>query len=366
MIQKLQAFVAKRPYLVFVLVPILLMAIYYAGFATDRYLSEATLIVEQDSPAPTGLDLGLFSLGGSASLTDAQLVKSFIESNSMLEHLDETLQLREHYSQRRIDPISRLSNEASREKFLAFYLHHTEVTIDDTALTVNLSVQAFDREFAQKLGEAIVERAERFVNDVSQSLAREQVAFMNQELEAAHRRLQEATAELVAYQKQNELLSVEIETQAASQIIAGLQNQLASERTALKSLLSYLNSDAAEVRSAQAQIRALETQIDQERRRQVGGSSATALNEMLLKNKELELAVELASQLNQTGLQSLESARLEASRKVKFLVSVSAPTLPDDSKRPRRLYILISAFVLLNVLYLIGTLLVATIKDHQE
>lgn len=366
MIDNFQRFLAKRPYVVFVVVPMALLLLYYAFFATDRYLSEATLIVERDSPAPTGLDLGLFSIGGGSSILDAELVKSFIESSTMLEHLDQTLQLREHYSQPGIDPFSRLSASASRETFLKYYLHHTEVSIDPTAMTVDLAVQAFDPEFSRKLGQVIVERAERFVNDVSQSLAREQVAFMRKELEHANERLQNTTSELVAYQKQNELLSVEIETQAASQIIAGLQTQLASERTNLKSLSSYLNRAAPEVVASLKRVAAIQAQIEQERGRQVGSADDPALNDMLLKNKELELAVELASQLYQTSLQSLDRARLEAARKVKFLVSVSAPTLPEDSKRPRRGYILISAFVLLNVLYLIGTLLVATIKDHQE
>lgn len=346
----------------------LLLIAYYGFICSDRYVSEASVIVQHENQTSSVLSSGLFSaLGGSApSVLEAELVKAFIESASMLDYLDENLQLRAHYSQPQIDWISRMSSDASSERFLKHYLNLISVDIDATSYVIIIEVQAFDPEYAQRLNRAVVARAEQFVNDISQQLAREQVAFIQRELETTSLRLRDETNRLVQYQIDNKLLSVDSETASVSAIIGALQGQLATERTNLKALLGYLNPSAAEVIAANHRIAALSQQLEQERAKQVGASNERGLNTKLLDFRELELNLEIATQMYQTALQTLESARLDAARKVKYLVSISAPTRPQSSGEPRRLYVLITAFVLINALYLIGKLLIATIKDHQE
>jgi len=357
----------RSPYLLFVGSIMLLLLVYYLVICTDRYVSKATVIVQKEEGSTAALSGGLFTaLGGSSpTMLEAQLVKSFIKSDAMLGYLDETLKLREHYSQNDIDRLSRLKADATREKFLTYYLDHIEVLIDETSMTIAIDVQAFSPEYAQQLNQAIVSRAERFVNEISQQLAREQVRFIEGEIESASKRLQNDTNRMVQYQQDNQLLSVDTEAALVSQIISNLQAQLANEHTAQKELLSYLSPSAPEVVASRRRISALENQLKTERARQLG-TGDVALNKMMLGYKELELRVEIATQMYQTGLQTLESARLDAARKVKYLVSVTPPTLPQASEEPRRAYLLGSFFLLLNAVYLIGSLVIATIKDHQE
>lgn len=359
---------ARKAYVGAVLLPLLVLCLYYLVIATPRYVSQSRIIVERDqSMAAASIELAGISLGsGGGSALDVELVKQFVESPAMLDYLDREHGFRKHYAGSGADWFSSLSSTASREDAFEYYLDHISVEVNTDALTLDVDVEAFEPEFARVLGAAIARRTEQFVNEVGQGLAREQVAFVQQEVDKANQRLLTAANQMIAYQNEHALLSPEMESQALSQVIAGLQQELARQRTELKAYQSYLGGTAPEVVSVRGRISALERQIEQERAKQVRTGRGAALNDLLVKYKELELSVQVATDVYQTGLRSLEAAKLDASRKVKHLVMVSAPTLPEESTRPRRLYTLATALVLLHLLYLIGAMLVAIVNDHRE
>lgn len=361
----------NKLYSLLVLLPMVFISIYYGLIMTKRYVSEAQMIIQRDSASSSvaAINLsGLMGMSGAASLTDAPLVKEFILSPTMLDYLDQTLQLKQHYATAEADSLSRLSADATREDFLKYYRKRVSVRIDSESQTVKLEFQAFDPPYAKKLADAAVARAEQFVNGIGQSLAREQIRFVQGELEQANERLQKVSQDLLKMQNENRLLSPEIESQSVSQIIAGLQQQLAAERASLKNFLSFLGPGASEVVAARKRISAMERQVEQERAKQVGDNTGSdqGLNDLLLKYKEMELNVQVASDIYQTGLASLESAKLDASRKVKHIVMVSAPGLPERARYPRKAYTIVSAFILLNIAYFLISLVVATIRDHRE
>ena len=365
---RLKGLLATKPwYSLLVLLPSVVLGVWYGLIATDRYVSEARMLVERDRGSGlAGMDLGILSIGSSQSEIDAWLVKRFIESPAMLRHLDETLGLRAHYESSDIDLFSRLWTSTSREGYMSYYLDHVDVRVDPDALTFDLLVQGFEQAYAQKMGQAIAAHAEQFVNDVGQTLARQQVEFVQKEVDSAYRRLRTASKELIRFQNEKGLLSPEVENAAVSQVIAILQSELAQRRTELKALLSFLSPTAPDVQNLQKRISALERQIEQERSKQVRGAGSAALNDLMFDYKDREMEVQIARDIYEGGLKSLEAAKVEASRKMKHLVMVSAPTLPEKSTEPRRLHGWITAFVLLNLAFVILSLIISTIRDHRE
>ena len=61
-----------------------------------------------------------------------------------------------------------------------------------------------------------------------------------------------------------------------------------------------------------------------------------------------------------------QSGRVESTRKLKSLVLVESPALPEVPEYPRRVYMLIALTLALGLLYGIARLVVATIEDHQQ
>lgn len=352
-------------YLASVVVPLILYSIYVGLIRSPGYISEAEIVVQSDpSLGSASIDLGLFS-GPSGAVADALLIQEYIQSLTLLMLLDEKLKVREHYSDTSQDIFSRLSGDASREKFLKFYNKRVEVRVDGDSFIIHLSVEAYSREFAQAMAQMIVKEADHFVNQISQKIAREQMAFVEQEIAKSNERLTAATAQLIELQKKNEMVSPLTETATISGIIANLQGQLAGRRAQLSASLGYINENAPEIVAQRSAITALERQIEAERAKQVGGKDR-GLSDLYLSYQSAQTAVTVAGDSYQVGLRALEAARLEASHNAKHLVEVSGASLPDEALVPARLYSIVTAFFLLHLVFFILTLIAAAIRDHRD
>jgi len=84
------------------------------------------------------------------------------------------------------------------------------------------------------------------------------------------------------------------------------------------------------------------------------------------KYQELIAELEFVSYAYRGALTALETTRIESTRKLKSLVLVASPALPESAKYPRRLYTLFALLMGLILIYGIGRLIVATIEDHLE
>ena len=357
-----------KRYFLLVAVPTLVALLYLGVFASDGYVSRAQVIVQQDASlaaAGAELALGLLSVGGGKSKQDALLVQDFMRSRTMLDYLDRELNLRAHFSSADVDPLSRLDPEAPAEEFLEYFRDHLIVSIDNDSLILEVEFFAFDPVFAQDVGQKLIERSETFVNDVSQKLAQGQLAFVEKEAEKANERVKQATRAMIALQRRTEVLDPQQEAEAMAQILAELEIELAKQRTQIKAMSGYLNSTAPDMVAARQRIAALEEQLEQERDRLVGTSSK-GLNDLMLTFQDAQVEARLAAEVYKTALATLESTRLDAVRKVKYLISIDTPNLPDSAEMPRVLYWTVTIFAFLNLIYFVGGLIVATIQDHRE
>ena len=100
----------------------------------------------------------------------------------MLQYLDTNLQLRQHYSDPRIDWWSRLPAEASLEDFHTHMASFIVVEYDITTRLVNIHIQAFSREYAHKLLTTILERSQTFVDHLNSRITVEQTKFFETQL----------------------------------------------------------------------------------------------------------------------------------------------------------------------------------------
>ena len=82
--------------------------------------------------------------------------------------------------------------------------------------------------------------------------------------------------------------------------------------------------------------------------------------------QELLAELEFKSDAYKVALTGLETARIESTRKLKSLVLVESPALPESASYPRRVYTLIALLLLLTLMYGIMRLVIATIEDHME
>ncbi|WP_285164728.1 lipopolysaccharide biosynthesis protein [Shewanella goraebulensis] len=367
--KKVKVFIVK-PFIMFVCIPFLIFAFYQIFIATERYESQSQLTVQQpDSAATMDATMALlsgFSIGGSSNV-DTELVKAFIFSKDMLNYLDSKVNLKAHYESNNVDFFTRLNEDSSDEDFLEFYQKYTEVLIDEKSGVITLKTQAYTPEFSQRINQAIVVHAEWYINSISHQLAEAQVTFINDEHLKITSRLELAKKNLLTFQQRNNLLDPEAEGLAFQQITYGLESQIATTSAELKSLKAIMTDKAPQVMVLESTLSALYQQLEIERNRlsEQGDSSnnQSAVSEVLTQFSEFKIALEIALQSYTSSEISLQKAKVEAYRKLKFLVVVETSTLPQDGKYPKIFYNTSLFAVLLLMLFGVGRIVIATAKE---
>lgn len=203
------------------------------------------------------------------------------------------------------------------------------------------------------------------MNEISHSLANEQQAFFQKEVSLAEGRLKDVTGQLLAFQNENGLLSATEQGAALSGILNELQAELVRNQTELQTLSSYLNSRSPQVVALKQKIAALESQLVKEKAR-LASKGGNAVNDLVAKQQELQLELDLATQAYSATLMALEKARTEASRKIKQLVVVSSPQLAEDARYPRVGYKLTNILLVLLMLFALVRMIRATVREHRD
>jgi capsular polysaccharide transport system permease protein len=350
-------------FLVF-LIPLAAFSYYELRIATDRFHSESTLSIAQNNNSSPSLDLSVIGLPTVADDKDALTLVTFIGSLDMMQYLESRLQIREHFSNPAIDWFSRLPAEASTEDFQAYLRRYIVVSYDPTSHLVTIHVEAFSRDYAQKLVNAILEHSQLFVDTLNSRVTVEQTRFFENLLKVSEARLRDAKAEMLRFQREHGLLTTDTEAQMISASIGSLNNALLSKQGELDVRSRVLNDNSPVIQELKNEIETLRKQIAQEKDKLSVGIGGAAVSELAAKFSEIQFNLEFVETIYKSNLTQLEKVRVEAAQRVKYLIVVTAPSLADASMYPSRGYNIGTAAILLMMLYFVVALMVAIIREH--
>lgn len=349
-------------------VAILLAIVYWGLVASDRYVSEARVIIQRtDLSGGQSMDFGSLLAGaGGGARAEQLLLRDHLLSVDMLKKLDDKLGLRAHYSDFGRDPLSRMWGEdASLERFHRHYLSRVSVEFDDYAGVLVIRAQGYDPETAHAIASMLVEEGERTMNAMAHGLAQEQVNFLERQVGLMSERAILARQAVIAFQNENGLVSPQGTAESLAIVINRLEAQLTDLRARRGALLGYLASEAPGVVEVDMQISAVEQQIGQEQARLAAPKGKT-LNRTVEAFQRLQMNAEFEQDVYRTALVALEKGRVEATRTLKKVSVLQSPTVPEYPLEPRRFYNIV-VFVLVALL-LAGVvhLVAAIIRDHKD
>lgn len=345
---------------------IIFAAIYWGLVASDRYVSEAHIVINRtDLAASKTPDLASVLTGPTLG-QDERLMRDHLLSVDMLNRLDAKLDLRAHYSDGSYDPWSRMwSAQNPQEWFHQYYLSRVSAEIDDLSGILVIRAEAFTPEMAHRIAAMLVEEGERYMNEMAHRLARDQVQFLEAQLVPMEGRLQQARHAVVSYQNQKGMVSPQATVANLSAIVGKLEGQIAELKARRQGMLGYLSHDAPDIVQLDHEIDALEKQMVQEQSR-MASPKGQALNRTVEEYQRLQMEAEFAQEVYRTALAALERGRVEAIRTLRKVSVLQSPTLPQHPLEPRRLHNIITfalvALLLAGVLHLIA----AIIRDHKD
>jgi capsular polysaccharide transport system permease protein len=349
--------------MIFIL-PLGLFSYYQLRIATDRYHSDSAISITQDSNSAPTLDLSIIGLPAVADDRDALTLVTFINSLDMLQDLESTMQLRAHYSDPKIDWMSRLPAEASLEDFHKYMLGYIVAEYDITTHLVNIHIQSFTREYAQKLLMTILDRSQVFVDRLNSRITVEQTKFFETQLKQSEDRVREAKSQLLAFQREHGLLTTDSEALMINNTIAQLTATLIGKQGELEVKRRDLNDNSPAVQILKAEIETLTKQIAAEKDKLSVRSDGSAVSELASQFAEIQFNLEFVSTIYKSNLGQLERARMEAIQRLKYLIVVTNPTIADASLYPNRAYNIGTALLILLAVFFVLSLLTAIVREH--
>jgi capsular polysaccharide transport system permease protein len=345
-----------------------LAALYWGLFASDRYVSEAHVVIQRTDQASSdsGKIGSLLGGIGSASLSDQLLLRDHLLSIDMLTALNAKLNLRAHYSDWRRDPISRMwFEDAKLEWFHRHYLSRVSVEFDDYSGILLIRAQAYDAKMAHAIAAMLVAEGERFMNVLGHRLAQEQVGFLEKQVADLSKRVLQTRQVVLEFQNQKGLISPEATALAFGAIVNRLEAQLSELQTRRTAMLGYLMPESPNVVELNMQIAAVEKQLVREKARLTSATDKT-LNRTLEEYQRLELNAQFAMDVYKAALVGLEKGRVEATRTLKKVSVLQSPFLPQYPIEPRRIYntvvFILIALMIAGIMHLIA----AIIRDHRD
>lgn len=342
---------------------------YYGYFASDVYISESRYVVRSPQRQQSGSVLGaLFSGSGFArSQDDAFLVHDYVLSRDALKELDEKFQIRDAYSSKSIDMISRFPavfDDASFEALYKYYGKKVSITHDSSSNISTLRVQAFSAKQAHANNEHLLQMGERLVNQINERGRQDLVTYAQTEVADAERKAKAVAFALASFRNQRSVFDPDRQSALQLQQIARLQDELVGAKIQFEQVRA-LSPENPQLPVLQMRVEALKREVTNEVAKVTGGGNSSLSNKAA-EFERLTLERAFADRQLASTMASLETARNESRRKALYLERIVQPHLPDSPLEPRRVRYVFATLVVGLLAWGILSLLRAGIKEHQD
>jgi capsular polysaccharide transport system permease protein len=240
-----------------------------------------------------------------------------------------------------------------------------KIGYDPTEGIVKMEVVATTPEASQQYSEALLGYAEEVVDQLTSRLRADQMRGAQESYDEAEVRRQEALTELLRIQNEQSVLSADAEIQAIFSRIGNLEARRQEKVLELATLNSARRPNEARVNAVESEIVNLQELIDEERARltEVSGSEQT-LAQIQTELRIAEENYQFQAALVQQALTMMETARLEASRQVRYISLGVEPIAPDDPTYPKAFEDTLVAFLIFAGIYLLVSLTASVLREQ--
>ena len=354
-----------RSLLTVVGVPTLLAVVYFGFIASDVYVSESRFSIQSaNNGGSTGLEALMSVPIVSSSGPEVMVVTDYVESQDMMQKVQEKIDIRSHFSDESIDPLSRMDADATLEQMLDYFRDHVRMLRDSQSDVITLTTRAYNADTAQQIAKAVIDLSERLVNTMSKRMEDDALQTAKSEVALAAEKVKAASTSVTEFRRTSSSLNPTAESSALLSIVAGLESRLVETQSLLSEKRAFMREDTPEIITLKNRIRALSRQMSLERGRLAGGDSDFEMGGLIEAYQPLILEQELAAQQYASALSSLELARIEAQRQKQYLVTFIQPSLPDEAVEPHRINRIITVMVFSFLAYLLFGLMWSALKDH--
>ena len=357
----------------FVLLPTLCAFVYFAFVQSRQYVAESRFVIrsatESKGAALTDALSMLSKLGGSSAKSTVQdgfIVTDYVRSRAVVADIGGKPYVSSLFARPEIDFMSRLAPDASIEEVWKYWAKHVTTSLDTISGVVTVRVQAYTPQDALSVNEQILKLCEGLINTISDRSRADSVRRAESEVGTSSNRLVDAKRQLLDYRNRNVLIDPVAKGSTIGDLIGKLTIKRIEIENNLSAVAGSLNSDAPSQRLLTSQKATIDRQIEDLKQQLTGDRNASRVSAEIGEFEQLKLNEMFTQRMYQIAQSSYEKARQEAAKQQLFLVTVVKPLMPEEALYPKVGIDTFLFFALTLIFWSIGSLLVASIRDHLE
>ena len=348
---------------IFVLLPTFVAGWYYFAVATPMYTSRTEFVIQQ---ATAGAAISSLFTGTSfATSQDSVAVQGYLQSQDVMQLLDQDEGFRRHFSEPLIDPIQRLAPDANNSAAYALFKKIAKISYDPTEGIIKMEVSATEPQKAVEFSRALISYAETRVDQLTARLRGDQEKSALLSFADAQANLEIAQRHLVELQHKFKTFSSEIEAGLITSQIGALDVQLSQEKLSLAQMEANANPNQARMTPVKARIAALERQVAELRLKLTesgvnGPSIAVVQSELVMAQADVTTRQMMLAQ----ATSAMETSRIEASRQTRYLEVSVQPVAADDPSYPRGFENTLVVLLIFGGIYLMVSMTIAILREQ--
>ncbi len=365
--QMLERLRAYRGFLLVVAVPTLIVASYVYLFAADQYQSEAHFLVRStDSNTTSASGVGqLLGLTGGLSQSDSEgaSVADYLSSHDAVAALNSRANIVQRFRRPEADFLSRLDTEKpTPENLLHYYKGKVFVRADHDSGITDLQVRAFRPDDAYVMIQDLLQLSEDRVNELNLRRYNDAISSSQHELSEAEAAVNGVQGQMTALRKARGDIDPQSAGEAQIKLASELNGDLVAAKAQLATMGGLIKHDSPQYIAMARQVRSLEAQSATQSK-MASGHTSTIAND-LGSFEDLRIRQGFAAKRYEAAAASLEKARDQARRQQLYLTRIVEPNRPVKALYPERLKITLTVFGALLLIYSMGWLLAAGVREH--
>lgn len=362
-------------FLLMVVAPLTLTGWYLTERASPRFVSVSGFSVRSEEVGSAVDLLGAVTQISGSSSSDTDILYQFIQSQELVARADAELDLRLLWSKGdpEKDPVFAYHPPGTIEDLVTYWDRMVGVYSDSGTGLIDVEVQAFTAEDAQRINQFIYDESSAMINRLSAIAREDATRYARQELEQTVEQVKVAREGLTRFRNETQIVDPDASIQSQMGILSSLQGQLAQTLIDLDILLQSSASNDPRVTQARRRVEVTEARIAEERRKLGLGDTAdgspssegSAFADLVGEYERLLVDRQFAEESYAAARAAYDSAQAEARRQSRYLAAHVRPTLAQSAKHPQFYQVMGLVGLFVSLLWSILVLAAYALRDRR-
>lgn len=355
-------------FLAFVAFPTIAAMLYFCFIASDIYVAEARVTVRESSTkgeisSSTSLlsKLGVSNSAGTAQ--DSMIVLDYLKSRAAVGDVGGRELMGKMYDRTGIDWFSRLNSSRQFEEIWTYWKKRVLVSLDSPSGIITIRVNGFSAADALDLTNRIVHQSEELLNRISYRTREDSLRRAKDDVDHSASELATTRSDLLEFQQRSGSIDPIQRAKSLTTLVSTLTLQKIQIESELATAVAVGATERPGDRQLKAKLDATSEQIMKLNSLLTNQADSNAVASQLKEFELLKLRQEFSEQIYTLSRAAYETARRRLEQQQLYLAVVVPATLPEKALYPQAGVNSALVFGACFILWSIGSLVLASIRD---